>query len=179
MRHGMTDWNALHKLQGQKDIPLNEEGLSMARAAHDEYLNTHFDICFSSPLKRALETARILFQGRDVPIMTDDRLMEMSFGEYEGLQDSFLIPDCPINVLFKDPGSYKESIGGAETFAELFSRADSFLTETVFPELQKRKDILIVGHKGLNSAIISQIKQIPISQFWNNGVEQCKLMRLI
>ena len=50
MRHGMTEWNRLHKLQGQRDIPLNEEGLSMARAAHDEYLNTHFDICFSSPL---------------------------------------------------------------------------------------------------------------------------------
>ena len=179
MRHGMTEWNRLHKLQGQRDIPLNEEGLSMARAAHDEYLNTHFDICFSSPLKRAAETASILLQGRDVPIIIDNRLREMSFGEYEGVQNSFLLPDCPINVLFKDPGSYKESIGGAETFAELFSRTNSFLSEMVFPELQKGKDILIVGHKGLNSAIISQIKQIPISQFWNNGVEQCKLMRLI
>lgn len=179
MRHGKTDWNELHKLQGRTDIPLNEDGRRMARAAHDEYMDIHFDLCFSSPLKRAKETARILFQGRNVPVKTDDRLMEMSFGEYEGSENYFQIPECPISVLFKDPASYTESVGGAETFEELFARAESFLSGAVLPDVNKGKDILIVGHGALNSTIICLIKQLPLSEFWSNGIEQCKLLRLL
>ncbi|MBQ3789358.1 MAG: histidine phosphatase family protein [Lachnospiraceae bacterium] len=179
MRHGKTDWNELHKLQGRTDIPLNEDGRSMAGAAHDACRDTHLDLCFSSPLKRAKETAEILLSGRDIPIRTDDRLMEMSFGIYEGIENSFAIPDCPINLLFQDPASYKESIGGAETWDELFARADSFLDEMVYPEVRKGKDILIVGHGAMNSAIICRVKKLPIAEFWSNGIEQCRLMRLM
>lgn len=179
MRHGLTDWNILHKLQGQTDIPLNEEGRSMAKAAHDEYLHIHFDLCYSSPLKRAMQTAQILLQGRNVPIKTDDRLKEMSFGIYEGIENPFQKTECPINLLFKDPASYKGSIGTAETFEELFGRSNSFLSEVVLPDVNKGKDILIVGHKGLNSAIITELKHLPISQFWNIDVGQCTLMRLL
>ena len=178
MRHGKTEWNELHKLQGRTDIPLNEDGRQMARRAHDEYIDTHFDLCFSSPLKRARETAELLLRGRNVPIRTDDRLAEMSFGAYEGLANSFQIPDCPINVLFQDPAAYTDSIGGAETFAALFARVDSFLSE-ILPEVRTGKDILIVGHGALNSAIICRIKQLPISEFWSSGLEQCKLLRLL
>ena len=179
MRHGTTDWNVLHKLQGRTDIPLNEDGRAMARAAHDACLNTHFDLCYSSPLKRAAETAEILLSGRNIPIRTDDRLMEMSFGVYEGVEKSFSIPDCPVNILFQDPASYTDSVGGAETWEELFTRADSFLNEKVYPEVQKGKDILIVGHGAMNSAIITRVRKLPIAKFWSNGIEQCKLMRLI
>ena len=179
MRHGKTDWNEQHRLQGRTDIPLNEDGRRMAQTAHDEYLDTHFDLCFSSPLKRATETAVLLLQGREVPITTDNRLMEMSFGVYEGLSNSFQTPDCPINILFQDPAAYTESIGGAESFASLFARVDSFLSERVLPEVQSGKDILIVGHGALNSAIVCQIKQLPISAFWSRGLAQCKLLRLI
>jgi probable phosphoglycerate mutase len=179
MRHGRTDWNVLHKLQGRTDIPLNEEGRLMAMAAHDAYLDTHLDLCFSSPLKRAKETAEIFLRGRDVPIATDDRLKEMSFGIYEGQENTFQKPDCPIYVLFKDPAAYTESAGGAETFEELFARAESFLSDMVLPEVNKGKDILIVGHGALNSAIICVLRQLPISEFWSNGLAQCKLLRLI
>ena len=89
MRHGKTDWNALHKLQGRKDIPLNEEGRMMARKAAEEYGNLHFDICYSSPLVRAKETAEIFFADKNVPIYIDERLQEMSFGIYEGIENSF------------------------------------------------------------------------------------------
>lgn len=178
MRHGKTDWNELHKLQGRTDIPLNEVGRRMANAAHDEYANTHFDVCFSSPLKRAKETAERVLKNRDVPIKTDDRLVEMSFGEYEGIENSFQLPDCPINVLFKNPAEYKP-VGGAESFEELFFRAKSFLDKTALPQVQSGKDVLIVGHGALNSAIICIIKNLPVSEFWSNGIEQCKLMRLM
>ncbi len=179
MRHGKTEWNELRKLQGQTDIPLNEEGCLMAQAAHDKYINVHFDLCFSSPLKRAAQTAEILLNGRDVPIIADDRLKEMSFGEYEGTVNYAEDPDCEINVLFKEPEAYKEVAKGAETLAELFERVDSFLSQKVLSDVSKGKDILIVGHKVLNSAIICRINKLPLSEFWNNDTQQCKLLRLI
>nr|WP_330419241.1 histidine phosphatase family protein [Lachnospira eligens] len=58
MRHGKTDWNACHKLQGRTDIPLNDEGRMMAAEAGEKYADIHFDECYSSPLARAKETAR-------------------------------------------------------------------------------------------------------------------------
>lgn len=179
MRHGRTEWNERHKLQGRTDIPLNMDGRRMAEAARDEYANVHLDLCLTSPLKRAAETAEIVLRGRGVPIEADDRLMEMSFGEYEGIENSFQIPDCPINVIFNDSAAYRESIGGAETFEALFARVDSLLSERVLPEVNGGRDVLIVGHGALNSAVVCRLKRLPLSAFWSNGLDQCKLLRLL
>ena len=51
MRHGKTDWNAVHRLQGSEDIPLNEEGRQMARDERKKYGDLRFDICYCSPLQ--------------------------------------------------------------------------------------------------------------------------------
>lgn len=179
MRHGRTDWNDLHKMQGRTDIPLNETGRMMAINAAKEYADVHFDICYCSPLVRAKETADILLANRDVPIVTDDRLMEMSFGEYEGLADSFKIPDCPINVFFKKPEDYKNPCGGAESFDELFARTGDILNNVIMPLVNEGKDVLIVGHGAMNSSIVCQVKNLPIEKFWSEGIENCKLKRLI
>ena len=102
----------------------------------------------------------------------------MCFGDYEGLAYSFQIPDCPINVIFQKPEEYKASIGGSETFEELFDRTGSFLREVVEPLLKDGKDVLIVAHGALNSCIITQRKHLQIKDFWSNGIPQCKIMEL-
>lgn len=177
MRHGKTDWNEKHRLQGRTDIPLNEVGREMARKAAIQYKEIPFDLCFSSPLSRAFETAQIVLEGRKIEIITDDRLMEMSFGIYEGIENSFEIPDCPINTLFKDPAAY-QGAEGAETLQELFSRTGDFLKKEIEPRLEQGQNILIVGHGAMNSSIVCQRKQIPIARFWEAGIENCKLMAL-
>ena len=179
IRHGKTDWNLKYKLQGRTDIPLNEEGREMARRAHDEYKDVHFDICFCSPLVRAKETAELLLEGRDVPVFYDDRLMEMSFGVCEGQENTFDHPEWPIYNFFKAPDKYKEAPEGAETFEQLFARTGSFLEEKVFPLLEEGKDVVIVGHGAMNSSIVCRIKDLPIKDFWSEGIENCKLKRLI
>ena len=178
IRHGKTDWNQRHKLQGSTDIPLNEEGRRMAEAARGECLEIPFDVCFSSPLIRARETAEILFRGRDVPIFTDDRLKEMGFGDYEGQENSFDIPDCPINVLFFSPEKYTDPPGGAESLESLFARTGAFLRERVDPLLRENRNVLIVGHGAMNSSIACQVKHLPVSQFWSVRMDNCKLIRL-
>lgn len=179
MRHGKTDWNAKHKLQGRTDIPLNEDGRKMAENAAIEYNDIHFDICYCSPLCRAKETAEILLNGRNVPIIADDRLIEMSFGVYEGIENSFQIPDCPINVLFSTPEMYTTPVEGAESLEALYKRTGEFISERIEPALSQSKDILIVGHGALNSSIVCQIKDLPVEKFWSAGLDQCKLMQLV
>lgn len=178
MRHGKTEWNARHKLQGRTDIPLNEEGRSMAEQTAKECENIHFDICYCSPLIRATETAKIVLKGRNIPIVTDDRLLEMSFGIYEGVENSFQILDCPINVLFRNPADYTP-VEGAESLKDLYARTGEFLKEVVSPRLECGEDILIVGHGAMNSSMICQIKNMPLEKFWSVGIENCKLMRLL
>lgn len=178
MRHGKTDWNSLNKLQGRTDIPLNDEGKLMAQSASEKYKDVNIDVCYCSPLVRAVETAKIFVGNRNIPIIVDERLVEMSFGEYEGLEYSFKNQDSPINIIFKNPGEYKESVGGAETFAELFKRTGEFLEEVINPKLDEGKDILIVGHGAMNSSIICQRKNLPIEEFWSSGLAQCELMKL-
>ncbi|MCI6501703.1 MAG: histidine phosphatase family protein [Clostridia bacterium] len=179
MRHGETDWNRRHKLQGRIDIPLNDEGRRMAAQAGEAYKDLHWDVCYCSPLARARETAALFLANRNIPIVTDDRLAEMSFGLYEGAEDYADRADCPIRPLFVAPETYTASIGGAETFASLFGRIQSFLTEIVEPQLQEGKDLLIVGHGAWNAAFACHVRGLPLSQFWSLGTAQCQPTRLL
>ncbi len=178
IRHGRTDWNDKKKLQGRTDIPLNDEGREMARRARDEYRNVNFDVCYCSPLIRAKETAEILLEGRDIPVITDSRLAEMCFGTYEGIENSFAVPDCPINTFFLAPERYTEPVEGAESIEELFSRTGEFLREIVYPQLDQGKDVLIVGHGAMNCSIVCQVRELPVKDFWSAGIENCRLMTL-
>ncbi len=178
IRHGKTDWNCKYKLQGRTNIPLNDEGREMARKAAVEYKNIHFDYCFCSPLDRALETAKILFEGRNIPITVDNRLCEMSFGECEGTENTFKKPDCPMYKFFKDPENYIAP-KGAETFEQLFARTGDFLRQVVNPLLEQNKDIVIVGHGAMNNSIICQVKNIPLKDFWTNAIPNCELIKLL
>lgn len=177
-RHGKTDWNVIEKLQGHVDIPLNEEGITAAKIARDKFKDLHFDVCYCSPLQRAKKTAEIFLEGTETPIIVDDRLIEMGFGEFEGITGYFNNPECPINDLFVNPKAYKQQ-GGAESFEELFERTGSFLEEIIYPQLQQKRDVLIVGHGAMNCSIISQIKGTPLKDFWSNLIGNCELIKLL
>lgn len=82
-RHGQTDWNIQHKAQGHSDIPLNATGRAQAEELRDNIKDIQFTAVYASPLKRAAETAQIATDGR-YDIIYDDRLMERSFGDFEG-----------------------------------------------------------------------------------------------
>ncbi len=179
IRHGITDWNIRKKLQGQTDIPLNDEGRHMAEEASEECRNVHFDLCYCSPLIRARETAEIILRERSIPIITDERLKEMAFGICEGAENYREMPDTEIPVLFRSPEKYTDPPEGAESLDDLIRRTGEFLNELVYPKLKDGKDILIVGHGAMNSAIVSQVRNLPRSEFWSAGIPNCKLMRLL
>ena len=178
MRHGKTDWNSRHKLQGQTDIPLNDEGKQMAIEAAEKYKDINIDICYCSPLCRATETAKLVLEGRNIPIIFDDRLKEMNFGIYEGVEESFSIPDCPVNVLFWDPSKY-EGVEGGEKLEDVFERTGDLLNKEILPLVNEGKDILIVGHGAMNSTIICQVRELDKGHLWDEPIENCRLVQLI
>ena len=86
IRHGETDYNIRSVVQGQLiDCPLNEKGREQAGRLSDALAGVRIDAFYSSPLRRAVETAKIVFAPHGNPELTlIGDLMEMSFGELEG-----------------------------------------------------------------------------------------------
>nr|MCR5154705.1 histidine phosphatase family protein [Lachnospiraceae bacterium] len=85
MRHGETNWNKEKRLQGRSDIDINENGILLAEKTSKALEDVPFTHIFSSPLTRAYHTATIIKGNRNLDIVKDERLLEISFGNQEGL----------------------------------------------------------------------------------------------
>jgi 2,3-bisphosphoglycerate-dependent phosphoglycerate mutase len=81
VRHGETDWNADGRLQGQTDRPLSAFGRRQARQLADEQL----EAIYASDLSRARETAEIVGERLELPVVLDPDLREKDWGTWEGL----------------------------------------------------------------------------------------------
>lgn len=85
LRHGETDWNVVQRMQGVRDIPLNAVGRAQAEAAATALSQSGVKRILSSPLSRALETAKATSSTTGAPVTCDDRLVERGFGLLEGM----------------------------------------------------------------------------------------------
>ena len=96
VRHGETDWNRTHRIQGSTDIPLNDTGRSQASRAGRLLARRSWDGIYSSPLSRAFETATIIAAelGLAGPSPVPD-LVERNYGEAEGLTDRQIVRRYP------------------------------------------------------------------------------------
>ena len=74
IRHGQTPWNVERRLQGRSDTDLNEIGREMAIETGKAFQKVHFDVVFTSPLKRARETAELFLGDRKVPVIEEPRI---------------------------------------------------------------------------------------------------------
>lgn len=176
MRHGKTDWNIVHKIQGRTDIPLNDEGINSAREARDKVLACNFDICYVSPLIRARQTAQIVTEGSGIECVVDDRLKELGFGDYEGMEGVYGKPDHPLYKFFFDTEHY-EATGGAESIECLMKRVESFCDDVLNELMEEGKNVLIVAHGALNAALITFLMKNPIKDFWAYGQSNCSIFK--
>ncbi|MCL1841769.1 MAG: histidine phosphatase family protein [Propionibacteriaceae bacterium] len=83
-RHGVTDWNASGRFQGQTDIELNATGHAQAHRAAPVLAAMHPDALYSSPLRRARDTAQELAALTGLDVILDDRLAEINVGSWAG-----------------------------------------------------------------------------------------------
>lgn len=174
IRHGETDWNTKRLLQGATDIPLNQNGIEVARLTAEGLKNVDFDLILTSPLKRARKTAEIIRGNRKIPIVEEERLREISFGPYEGLccqKEGYNIPDPDFMNFFYNPGAYVPPKGG-ESIKHLCERTTELLQELVHTSGYQDKTILLSGHGAVVKGILSSITITDMKDFWNGGVHK-------
>jgi len=85
VRHGQTDWNRERRVQGLSDLALNEIGRRQAEALAHALRNETIDAIYTSPLRRARETADAIGRFHDVPVIVHDGLKELDVGQVDGL----------------------------------------------------------------------------------------------
>jgi len=153
VRHGETDWNAEHRLQGQLDIPLN--ALGRRQAAHcAEVLRrliaragkTAEDFAYvASPLSRARETMEILRGGLGLPAQdyaVDGRVAEMSFGRWEGLTYKDVRARDPAALPARERDKWNFQPPGGESYAQLLERARAWYAGLA-------GDTIVTAHGGI------------------------------
>lgn len=180
VRHGQTIWNASNRLQGGADIELNERGRALAGETGRSLEHTAFDKIYSSPLIRAYETACLIRGYRNIPIIRDDRLRELSVGVYEGRNFKELLADTsdPFHYFFEHPELYEAPEQG-ETLEHICSRAAEFMREVVELQAEELKRIMIVAHGAMNKALMCHVKQHGIEQYWSGGLQKnCNVILL-
>jgi probable phosphoglycerate mutase len=137
IRHGQTNWNLEGRIQGKTDSLLNEEGKSQA-AAVAKTIPKDIDFIISSPMARALKTAEIINEEFGVDIILDERIVERSFGDYEGLLTS------EIDLKPLRDWSANLPVPNGETAREVAERTFEFLDDVI--KKYSGKTLLIVTH---------------------------------
>lgn len=148
-RHGQTEWNAMGRMQGQRDIPLNENGRAQARELARKLEGVPLDAIYSSALQRSRQTAEAL-QGR-APIEALAGLNEQSLGAFEGLgRDE---RDGERRQAFeRRQQNPDDPLDGGESTNQHFTRVEA--TVRRIRDKHPRGSILIVGHGGTNLMVL-------------------------
>ncbi|MBU9725846.1 histidine phosphatase family protein [Diplocloster modestus] len=171
VRHGITEWNKVRRIQGHTDIPLSTEGIQLAQKTAHGMAGIPFTKAFSSPLSRAFHTAEIILQGRGISIETDERLAEINFGLYEGMRciepGRTVPPD--FDNFFGDSAHYIPPAGG-ETLASVIRRGTGFLRELFLREDLQDDTILIAAHGCIIRGMLYYFREVPLAKFWGTGV---------
>lgn len=144
---------------GQRvDESLNEEGVRQTHALSENLSKEDFDIIFSSPLKRALETAEIISKENNTPILVDERLLERDFGSLSGKTWEQIEEILQKDAHKKDQAQmYDYHSFGGETASDVKERIQDFL-DFIKREYGSKK-VLIVSHGGVMKRLQSLYKE--------------------
>lgn len=167
IRHGQTILNQKKCYYGVTDVALNEEGMKQAAGLASLFKDISFDYVVSSPLLRAMQTAKLVLDGRDLPIREDDRLMEQNFGIFEGLTYQEVMNKYPeeYEAWNKDFSNYR--IPGGESFSDVRARVDSFIRD-----LPKEGTVLLTAHKGTLGHLTASLLGLSLTGYWNFVFDQ-------
>ena len=175
VRHGQADWNVERRLIGHTDRPLTDLGRKQAKELAETLSPIRFDSIYSSDLSRARETAEIIATLRNLPVTTDPRFREKSFGPIEGISHK------EMEEIYKEWGNYTEeqkwniSQAGEETNIAAATRALSVLQEVGRKE--EGKTILIATHGGFIRFLLIKLGVGDFDKV--GGIDNCGYVKLI
>ena len=168
IRHGQTEKNRANVLQGRSDIPLNDSGRQQAEEVRNRVIKAgiHFDLVYTSPLIRAVQTAAIIAEG--IPQLKDDRLIEMDYGPYEGMDLADPAPE--VLEFFRDFVHNPAPIG-MEPLQAIVVRLGSFLEE--IREEAAEKNILISTHAIAMKGALEYLTPDSGGSYWSKFIGNC------
>ena len=169
VRHGETAQNREKRLQGRRDVPLNERGEAQAKAlgAWFRAQGIRFDRIYASPLGRAVETARLV-AGDGAEIRTDERLIEMDYGPYEGMD--LLRPDPAVIAFFKDFAG-TPAPEGMEQLSAVVARLGDFL-EAHRAEAAEHT-VLLSTHAIAMKGALEYLTPASNGAYWSKFIGNC------
>ena len=158
IRHGQSEWNKLNLFTGFKNIELSEQGIDEANKAGQNFknLNIKFDIVFTSELKRAQETAKIILKNLDQwdylyeegKIITDINLNERDYGDLTGLNKKETADKFGEEQVHKWRRGYSDQPPNGESLEDVVRRVKIYFEESIKPAIQSadNNNILIAAH---------------------------------
>jgi len=158
IRHGQSEWNKLNLFTGFKNIELSEQGIDEANKAGQNFknLNIKFDIVFTSELKRAQETAKIILKNLDQwdhlygegKIIKDIKLNERDYGDLTGLNKKETADKFGEEQVHKWRRGYSDQPPNGESLEDVVRRVKIYFEESINPAIQSpdNNNILIAAH---------------------------------
>ncbi len=148
VRHGESETNVKKIFSFKKfDCPLTPKGILQARQTSDYFIGKRIHNLYSSPLKRALETAQIMADRLELDVTIIENFREVNIGEFDGQpmnEDHFAIHERVLNDWFA--GRHSTQFPDGENYLTLWSRMQDGLKEIIAD--RSRLNILVVGHGG-------------------------------
>ena len=158
IRHGQSEWNKLNLFTGFKNIELSEQGIEEANKAGQNFknLDIKFNIVFTSELKRAQETAKIILQNLDQwnflnnegKIISNINLNERDYGDLTGLNKKETAEKFGEEQVHKWRRGYSDQPPNGESLEDVVRRVTKYFEEVMKPAIQSNENdnILIAAH---------------------------------
>ena len=165
VRHGQDEDNEQRIMNGRRDNPLTELGRQQATEAGNKIAGDEITAIYSSPLKRAKETAEIISSHHGLKVETDNRLLERDFGVVTGLPSSVIKLYCK-NTIETGKNIYILDGRGVERFQEVFRRAKAFIKDIKVKH--ENEKIVIVCHNDIAKMIQAVVLHREIDDILKN-----------
>jgi 2,3-bisphosphoglycerate-dependent phosphoglycerate mutase len=170
VRHGESEWNRLNIFTGWQDVDLSEEGVAEAHRA-GEMLKAdgcHIDMAFSSTLKRAQNTMRIILSELDnnaaIPVVHDAALNERDYGDLVGINKDEARRRWGDEQVHLWQRSYDVAPPGGESLKDTAARVLPFFAKRILPELRAGKNVLIVAHGNSLRSLVMHLDRLTPQQ---------------
>ena len=169
VRHGQTELNRRGRLQGRLDAPLSALGAEQAAALARGFASTPVARVLTSPLQRARNTASAIAAPHDLPVEVDDRLIELDYGEWDGLALTDVSPD--------DWASWRNDPDfappGGERLSDVTARVVSFCTDVLTDDL-----VLAVSHVSPIKAAVCAALEVDDRSTWRMQLDVASVTRI-
>jgi broad specificity phosphatase PhoE len=163
-RHGATEWNVEEVFRGRIDVELNETGIKQAELLAEYLTDSKIDAVYSSPLKRALDTAEIIASHHKLDVEIAPGLIDLDYGKWQGL------PHQEVKDKYRElyaewiKSPHRVKMPAGESLSDVRERAIGVVDKVI---AKYEGTVVLVSHRVVNKVLICTLLGLDNSYFWN------------